>query len=62
MTRAHHKSEGLHYYYCNVFIFRWKGKGCLICYINIVSVVALDETNISSYLHFSMQNIEMSCD
>ena len=28
--------------------------------IYIISVVALDETNISGYLHFSMQNIEMS--
>ena len=30
--------------------------------IYILGVVALDETNISSCLHFSMQNIEMSCD
>ena len=30
--------------------------------IYILSVVALDETNISSCLHFSMQYIEMSCD
>ena len=32
------------------------------CYIYILSVVALDETNISGCLHFSMQNIEISCD
>ena len=31
-------------------------------HIYIVSVFALDETNISGCLHFSMQNIEMSCD
>ena len=31
-------------------------------YIYILSVVDLDETNISGCLHFSMQNIEMSCD
>ena len=31
-------------------------------YIYILSVDALDETNISGCLHFSMQNIEMSCD
>ena len=30
--------------------------------IYILSVVALDETNISGCFHFSMQNIEMSCD
>ena len=30
--------------------------------IYILSVVALDETNISGCLHFLMQNIEMSCD
>ena len=30
--------------------------------IYIFSVVALDETLISSCLHFSMQIIEMSCD
>ena len=30
--------------------------------IYILSVVALDETNISSCLHLSMQNVEMSCD
>ena len=30
--------------------------------IYILSVVALDETNIYGCLHFSMQNIEMSCD
>ena len=30
--------------------------------IYILSVVALDETNISGCLHFSMQNIEMPCD
>ena len=30
--------------------------------IYILSVVALDETNIFVVLHFSMQNIEMSCD
>ena len=30
--------------------------------IYILSVVALDETNISGCLHFSMQNIEMSFD
>ena len=29
-------------------------------YIYIFSVVALDETNISGCLHFSIQNIEMS--
>ena len=34
----------------------------LFLYIYILSVVALDETNFSGYLHFSMQNIEMSCD
>ena len=27
-----------------------------------ISVVALDDTNISSCLHFSMQRIEMSCE
>ena len=31
-------------------------------YIYILSAVALDETNISDCLHFSMKNIEMSCD
>ena len=31
-------------------------------YIYILSVVALDETNISGSLHFSMQNIEIPCD
>ena len=30
--------------------------------IYILSVVALDETNIFGFLHFSMQNIELSCD
>ena len=30
--------------------------------IYILSVVALDKTKISGCLHFSMQNIEMSCD
>ena len=30
--------------------------------IYILSVVDLDETNISGCLHFSMQNIEMYCD
>ena len=40
-------------------IFFWWGGGCIIY---IFSVVALDETIISSRLHFSMQNIEMSCD
>ena len=35
---------------------------CLTYYIYILSVVTLDETNISGCLHFSMQNIEMSCD
>ena len=30
--------------------------------IYILSAVALNETNISSCLYFSMQNIEMSCD
>ena len=30
--------------------------------IYILRAVALNETNISSCLHFSMQNIEMSCD
>ena len=30
--------------------------------IYILSAVALDETNISSCWHFSMQNIEISCD
>ena len=30
--------------------------------IYILNVVALDETNIYGGLHFSMQNIEMSCD
>ena len=34
----------------------------LLPYIYILSVVALDEANISGCLHFSMQNIEMSCD
>ena len=33
-----------------------------MCNIYILGAVALDETNISSCLHFSMQNIEMSCD
>ena len=28
----------------------------------ILSVVVLDETNISICLHFSVQNIKMSCD
>ena len=31
-------------------------------YIYILSVVDLDETIVSGCLHFSMQNIEMSCD
>ena len=31
-------------------------------YIYILSVVALDVTNIFGCLHFSMQNIEMACD
>ena len=31
-------------------------------YIEFLSVVALDETNISDCFHFSMKNIEMSCD
>ena len=31
-------------------------------YIYILGVVALDETNISGCLHFSMQNIKLSCD
>ena len=29
--------------------------------VYILSVVALDETNISGCLHFSMQKVEMSC-
>ena len=37
-------------------------KGSSKNYIYILSVVALDETNIPGCLHFSMQNIEMSCD
>ena len=32
------------------------------CNIYILSEVALDETNIPGCLHFSVQNIEMSCD
>ena len=30
--------------------------------IYILCVVSLDQTNISDCLHFSMQNIDMSCD
>ena len=33
-----------------------------IYFIYILSVVAIDESNIPSCLHFSMQNIEMYCD
>ena len=38
--------------------------GLYAWYINIyiLSVVVLHESNISSCLHFSTQNIEMSCD
>ena len=40
------------------------GQSCFFPTLNIyiLSVVALDETNIFGCLHFSMQNIEMSCD
>ena len=34
----------------------------VLLYIYILSVVAIDETNISGCLHFLMQNIEMSRD
>ena len=33
-----------------------------ILYVYILIVVALDEINISSCLHFTMQIIELSCD
>ena len=34
----------------------------MIHYIYILSVVALDQSDISSCLHFSKHNSEMSCD
>ena len=53
---------------CSIFhifknmIFQRRQKVLLWNKIYILRVVALDETNIPGYLHFSMQNIEMSCD